>query len=75
MNKTQRSLMILGATLATSLAASALMLKLTPNSSWLAFAGWTVFFVSLQLPWLLIKPTTLSTCTSWLSLRKNNQNR
>lgn len=71
MNKTGRLLMSFTIVLASALLASALMLKFSPQSSWLAFAGWVVFFLSLQLPWLWIKPSAQTRCTAWLTrLRK-----
>ena len=70
MKKLERILVVLAIVLAGSLGAAGLMNKLTPNSSWLGYIAWTVFFVSLQLPWLLVKPDVLDACTSWLNLRK-----
>ena len=71
MNKTGRTLVTFAIVLAGALFASALMLKLSPDSSWLAFVGWAIFFVALQLPWLLIAPSAQGGCTAWLArLRK-----
>jgi hypothetical protein len=67
MNKTGRTLIAYTIVLAGALFASTLMLKFTPKSSWLAFAGWMIFFLSLQLPWLWVKPSAQSTCTAWLT--------
>jgi hypothetical protein len=67
MNKTTRTLITLGIVMAGALFASAIMLKLSPNSSWLAFVGWAIFFVALQLPWLLVTPSAQSSCTAWLA--------
>jgi hypothetical protein len=67
MNKTSRTLITLAIILAGALMASALMLKLSPNSSWLAFVGWAIFFAALQLPWLLVTPSAQSSCTAWLA--------
>lgn len=67
MNKTSRTLITLAIVLAGALFASALMLKLSPNSSWLAFVGWSVFFAALQLPWLWVTPSAQSSCTAWLA--------
>ena len=70
MNTTTRTLITFGIVLTGALLASALMLKLSPNSSWLAFVGWVViFFAGLQLPWLLVTPSAQSSCTAWLTLR------
>jgi len=67
MNKTTRTLITYGIVLAGALLASAVMLKLSPNSSWLAFVGWAIFFAALQLPWLLVTPSAQSSCTAWLA--------
>ncbi len=67
MNKTTRALISLAIVLAGALLASALMLKLSPNSSWLAFTGWAIFFVALQLPWLLFTSAAQNSCTAWLT--------
>ena len=67
MNKTGRTLITFAIVLAGALFASALMLKLSPNSSWLAFVGWAIFFVALQLPWLLVRPSAQGACTAWLA--------
>ena len=65
MNKTSRTVITVAIVLAGALLASALMLKLSPNSSWLAFVGWAIFFAALQLPWLLVTPSAQSSCTAW----------
>lgn len=71
MNTTTRTLITFGIVLAGALLASALMFKLSPNSTWLAFVGWAIFFVALQLPWLLFTRSAQSSCTAWLArLRK-----
>jgi len=67
MNKTSRALVTLAIILAGALVASAIMLKVSPGSSWLAFAGWAIFFAALQLPWLLVTPSAQSSCTAWLA--------
>jgi hypothetical protein len=67
MNKTTGTLITFGIVLAGALLASAIMVKLSPNSSWLAFIGWAIFFVALQLPWLLVTPSAQSSCTAWLA--------
>ena len=67
MYKTSRMLITFGIVLAGALLASALMVKLSPNSSWLAFVGWAIFFAALQLPWLLVTPSAQSSCTAWLA--------
>ena len=67
MNKRTRMLVTLAIVLAGALFASALMLKFSPNSSWLAFVGWVIYFSVLQLPWLLLTPSTQSRCTAWLT--------
>jgi len=67
MNKTGRTLITFTIVVAGALFASALMLKFSPNSSWLAFVGWALFFVALQLPWLFVPPPAQSGCTAWLA--------
>lgn len=67
MNKTGRTLLTLTIALAAALFAAALMVKFSPGSSRLAFVGWAVFFLSLQLPWLWVKPSARSSCTSRLA--------
>jgi len=67
MNKTSRKIITFAIVLAGALFASALMLKLSPNSSWLAYVGWAMFFAALQLPWLLVTPSAQSSCTAWLA--------
>lgn len=67
MNKTSRTLITFAIVLVGALFASALMFKLSPNSSWLAFMGWAIFFAALQLPWLLVTPSAQSSCTAWLA--------
>ena len=67
MNKTGRTLITLAIVLAGALFASALMLKLSPNGSWLAFAGWVIFFVALQLPWLSVRASAQGGCTARLA--------
>lgn len=54
------AIVVLGALLA-----SAIMVQLSSGSSVLAFIGWTIFFVSLQLPWIWISNS--SNCMSWIS--------
>jgi hypothetical protein len=67
MNKAGRTLITFAIVLAGALFASALMLQLSPNSSWLAYLGWAIFFVALQLPWLFVTPSAQSSCTAWLA--------
>ena len=67
MNKTNRTLITFGIVVTGAFLASAVMLKLSPNSSWLAFVGWSIFFVALQLPWLLTTSSTENSCTAWLA--------
>jgi hypothetical protein len=43
------------------------MLKVTPNDSWLAFAGWVIFYLSIQVPFFLYTQKTQENCTTWLS--------
>ena len=65
MNKTSRILIMLAIVLAGALLASAVMVKFTPDASWLAFVGWTIFFVALQAPFLFIQ-SAQNSCMAWL---------
>jgi hypothetical protein len=67
MNRTTRTLITFAIVLAGALMASVIMLKLSPNSSWLALIGWVIFFAALQLPWLWVTPNAQSSCTAWLA--------
>ncbi len=65
MNKTSQTLITIAIVLAGAMLASALMVKFTPNASWLAFIGWTIFFVALQAPFLFIQ-SAQNSCMAWL---------
>ncbi|MDQ3750802.1 MAG: hypothetical protein M3367_17555 [Acidobacteriota bacterium] len=65
MNKTSRTLITVAIVLTGALLASVVMVKFTPDASWLAFVGWTVFFVSLQAPFLFLE-SAQNTCMAWL---------
>ena len=56
---------MLAIVLAGALLASAVMVKFTPDASWLAFVGWTIFFVALQAPFLFIQ-SAQNSCMAWL---------
>ena len=73
MNKAGRMLITFTIVLAGALFASALMLKLSPNSSWLALVGWAIFFVALQLPWLWVPRSAQNSCTAWLARFRKGQ--
>jgi hypothetical protein len=66
LNKTSRTLITVAIVLAGAMLASALMLKFTPNDSWLAFIGWIIFFVAIQSPFLFIR-SARDGCTAWLA--------
>ena len=66
MNKTSRTIITLAVVLAGAMLASALMLKFTPNDSWLAFIGWIVFFVAIQVPFLFVR-SAQDGCMAWLN--------
>jgi hypothetical protein len=66
MNKTGRTLITIVIVLTGALLASAVMLKFTPNASWMAFIGWTFFFVALQAPFVFIQ-SAQNTCMAWLA--------
>jgi len=65
MNKTSQTLITIAIVLAGAMLASAVMVKFTPNASWLAFIGWTIFFVALQAPFLFIQ-SAQNSCMAWL---------
>jgi len=67
MNKIRRVAVNLIVVLAGAVFASALMLKVGSNDSWLAFAGWVIFFAAIQSPLLLGTQGSLRSCTAWLS--------
>jgi hypothetical protein len=67
MNKTGRTLIIVGMSLAGALLASALMIKVTPNDSWAAFAGWVIFFAALQSPLFMFRQSSWLSCAAWLT--------
>ncbi len=52
---------------AGALLAAAIMQKFTPNQSWAAFAGWVIFFIAIQMPWLLVPQNKYDSCTNWFN--------
>ena len=50
----------------TGLVSSAVIKVLTPGASWLAFFGWTVFFVAVQTPFIFTR-TSYTDCLSWFT--------
>ncbi len=68
MSKTTRSVFTVAIVLAAAMLASALMLKFSPDASWLKFVAWTLFFVSIQTPvFLMGDKQSAGDCTAWLS--------
>jgi len=67
MKKTSPNIIIIALTLAASLVAAALMLQVTANSSWLAFIGWVIFYLSIQVPLFLYTQKSQESCTAWVS--------
>ena len=67
MNKTSQNILTIAFIFAGALLASALMLKVTPNDSWMAFAGWVIFYLSIQMPLFLYTQKSQESCTAWLS--------
>ncbi len=53
MKKISQNIIPITLALAAALVASAVMLQVTPNSSWMAFTGWVIFFLSIQTPLFL----------------------
>ncbi len=54
-----------------ALLAALIMLQVSSGSSLLAFIGWTIFFVTLQLPWLW--KSRLDNCMAWLTRNRGPQ--
>jgi hypothetical protein len=52
--------------IAAALVSSAIIKMLTPGASWLAFFGWTVFFVSIQIPFIFTR-MSYTDCLSWFT--------
>lgn len=67
MDRTGQRFIRMALILAGSMLASSLMLKLTPDDSWLAFVGWVIFFLVMQSPLLILTQTSQGNCTAWLS--------
>jgi len=67
MSKTFKRVISAAFVLAASLLASAIMIKFTPNASWLAFVGWTIFFLAVQSPIFLLLQNSQPNCTAWLT--------
>lgn len=65
MNKLGHPVVTVTLILVGALLAALIMVQLTSGSSLLAFFGWTVFFVTLQLPWLWV--SRAGNCMDWLS--------
>ena len=53
--------------IAMAVLASAIMLRFTPNDSWLAFGGWVIFYLAVQTPLFLYTKKSQESCTAWLS--------
>ncbi len=71
MNEAVKLLITVALASAAALLASALMLKFTPNDSWAAFVGWTIFFLAIQSPMFLAAQTSRGSCTAWLTRHRN----
>lgn len=71
MNKSTRTIITLVFVMAAAMAASAIMMKVTPNDSWLAFAGWGFFFVALQVPVIMGARSPQWSCWAWLARLRN----
>lgn len=67
MNMKKGKLIILLIILVGALLAAAIMKKFTPNQSWVAFGGWVIFFIAIQVPWLLVSSEKYNVCTAWFS--------
>ena len=67
MSKTFKRIISVVFILAATLLASALMITFTLNDSWLAFVGWTIFFLAIQSPIFLLSQNWQVNCTTWLT--------
>ena len=67
MNKMNQNIITIAFALAAAILASAVMIKFTPNDSWLEFAGWVIFYISIQMPFFLYTQKSQESCTAWLS--------
>ncbi len=67
MKKISQNIIPITLALAAALVASAVMLQVTPNSSWMAFTGWVIFFLSIQAPLFLYNQKSQESCTAWIS--------
>ena len=67
MKKISQNIIPITLALAAALLASAVMRQVTPNSSWLAFTGWVIFYLSIQAPLFLYTQKSNESCTAWIS--------
>jgi hypothetical protein len=67
MSKTGSKFFSIAFVLAATLLASAIMLMVTPNDSWLAFTGWAIFFLAMQSPFYLLSQSSKASCAAWLN--------
>jgi len=66
MNKSSRMLILVASVVAAAMLAAGVMSKFTSGDSWLAYLGWAIFFLSLQVPFLLTQSSRENRCTAWL---------
>jgi len=65
-----RKLFRLSIILGGALLASAIMQLFIPDESWLAFAGWFIFFIGIQGSSILVSQKKYDSCISWFGRLK-----
>ncbi|HET9744330.1 MAG TPA: hypothetical protein VFP97_01380 [Chitinophagaceae bacterium] len=56
--------------LSSSILAAAIMIIFTPGHSWTEFAGWVIFMVAIQTPWMFFTTRKNYNCVNWFK-KKN----
>ncbi len=75
MNNKHPRIITIAFIIAAALLASAVMLRFTPNDSWLAFSGWVIFYLAIQMPLFLYTAKSQESCTAWLSRLSRKETR
>lgn len=68
MKKSKLFQLILG--LGSSILAALILKIFTPGQSWTAFAGWVIFFIAIQSPWIFFTNSKNYNCLNWFK-KKN----
>lgn len=56
--------------IAGAILSAVILVFLTPNSSFVAFLGWVVFFIAIQAPFFMSTRANPYDCRKWFSKRK-----